>query len=96
MAERELKAIVDPLIDENTTYGLVESDDEYESEEIEEIIETEQAEAHDRAERLEKFERLNVLLRIGKRIKWVIIGQLKPMRSVWICAEVDWQKLCVR
>lgn len=55
MAERELKTIVDPLIDENTTYGLVESDDEYESEEIEEIIETEQAEAHDRAERLEEI-----------------------------------------
>jgi hypothetical protein len=55
MAEKELKTIVDPLIDENTTYGLVESDDEYESEEIEEIIETEQAEAYERAARLEEI-----------------------------------------
>jgi hypothetical protein len=55
MAENELKTIVNPLIEENNTYGLVESDDEYEADEIEEIIETEQQEAHDRAERLEEL-----------------------------------------
>jgi hypothetical protein len=55
MPEKELKTIVNPLIEENNTYGLVESDDDYEADEIEEVIETEQQEAHDRAERIEEM-----------------------------------------